>query len=226
MRLAIKFAAVLAAFSLAVPAWAQFGGPRMPGMNGVFHPAVGEGAAYHIQVRGQSEQTMEYAIVGKEDYQGQTGYWMEMSFNDPRSGGEGAMKMLMVMEGPNPGAKRMIMLMNGQAYEFPMNNPMMSGRMAQNSPHDISNDKSFTDVGTESVTVPAGTFLCHHYRASDGSGDAWISAKVSPWGLVKSVNKDSSMELVHQITDAKSKITGPVQQFDPSQMMQQRQRPN
>lgn len=225
MRVARQFAAVLAAFSLAVPAWAQFGGPRMPGMNGIFHPVVGEGAAYKIQGRGQSEQTMEFAIVGKEDYQGQTGYWMEMSFPDPRSGGQGAMKMLIVMEGPDPGTKRMIMLMNGQAVEFPMNNPMMGGRMSQAAPHDITNDKSFVDVGTETVTVPAGAFVCHHYRASDGSGDAWISSKVAPWGIVKSVSKDSSMELLRQITDAKSKITGPVQQFDPSQFMPQRQRP-
>jgi len=225
MRVANKRAAVLAALCLAVPVWAQFGGPRMPAMNGIFHPVVGEGVAYHIQGSGLTEQTMEYAIVGKEDYQGQTGYWMEMSSKDPRSGGEGVIKMLMVMEGSNSAAKRMIMLMNGQAYEFPMNNPMMGGRMAQNAPHDISNDKSFVDVGTESVTVPAGTFLCHHYRASDGSSDAWISTKVSPWGIVKSVSKVSSMELVRQFNDAKSKITGPVKPFDPMQMMQQQQRP-
>jgi hypothetical protein len=135
------------------------------------------------------------------------------------------MKSLWVSEGPNPGTKRVIMLMNGQAYEFPMNNPMMGGQMAKSAPHDISNDKSWVRVGTETITVPAGTFSCEHYRAADGSSEGWLSDKISPWSLVKSVGKDSNMVLVRQITDAKTKITGPVKPFDPMQMMQQQQRP-
>ena len=214
MRLARQCAALLAALSLALPMFAQFGGPRMSGMNGVFHPVVGQGAAYQMQDRNGSPQTMEFAVVGKEDFQGQTGYWIELSFQDSRRGGEMVMKTLQVMEGPNPGPKRMITLMNGQAYEFPMNSPMMAGRMGQNAPHDITGDKSFTDLGTETITVPAGTFVCHHYKSADG--DAWVTDKISPWGLVKSVSKDSSMVLVRQITDAKTKITGPVKPFDPS----------
>jgi outer membrane lipoprotein-sorting protein len=224
MRVARKCAAVLAALSLAVPVWAQFGGPRMPGMSGIYHPVVGQGAAYEMQGREQGMKDFEVAVVGKEDFQGQTGYWLETSFQEPR-GGAMVMKMLMVMEGPNPGAKRMIMLMNGQAYEFPMNSPMMGGQMAKSAPHDIRNDKSIVKVGTETITVPAGTFSCEHYRASDGSSDVWVSDKISPWGLVKSVSKDSTMVLSRQITDAKTKITGPVKPFDPMQMMQQQQRP-
>jgi len=221
MQLARKLAAVMAAISLAVPAWAQFGGPRMPGMSGIFHPVVGQGAVYSMQGHSEGPQTMEISVVGKEDFQGQAGYWLETSFESSR-GGPMAMKMLMVMEGSNPGAKRMIMLMNGEAYEFPMNNPMMSGRMSQSAPRDIRNDKSIVLVGAETITVPAGTFACQHYRASDGSSDVWVSDKVSPWSLVKSVGKDSTMVLTRQVTDAKTKITGPVKPFDPMQMMQQR----
>jgi hypothetical protein len=221
----VKWSAIaaLAALSLAVPAWAQFG-MHAPGISGVFHPAVGEGAAYQMQGHDRATQEMEIAVVGKEDYQGQTGYWLETSFQDPR-GGTGAMKTLMVMAGPNPGAKRMIMMMNGQAYEFPMNSPMMGGRMAQSAPHDIRNDKSIVRVGTDTITVPAGTFSCEHYRSTDSSSDFWISEKVSPWGLVKSVSKDNSMVLVRQISGATTKITGPVKPFDPMQFMQQQQHP-
>jgi hypothetical protein len=79
-------------------------------------------------------------------------------------------------------------------------------------------------VGTESITVPAGTFTCQHYRMKDGSGDAWISDKVGPWGLVKSVDKDgSSLVLTKAITDAKDHITGTPKKFDPTQMMRNRQ---
>jgi hypothetical protein len=133
------------------------------------------------------------------------------------------MKMLMVMEGPNPGAKRMIMMMNGRAFEMPMNNPMMGGQMSKQVPRDLRNDKSVVHVGTETITVPAGTYSCEHYRSSDGAYDVWVSEKVSPWGLVKSIRKDVvTYVLTRQITDAKTKITGPVQPFNPMEMMQQR----
>jgi hypothetical protein len=77
-------------------------------------------------------------------------------------------------------------------------------------------------VGTESVTVPAGTFSCQHYRAKDGSSDVWISEKVAPWGLVKMQGKNNSMVLTKVITDAKDHITGTPKKFDPMQMMRDR----
>jgi hypothetical protein len=43
-----------------------------------------------------------------------------------------------------------------------------------------------TDVGTESVTVPAGTFSAHHYQmAHAGDGIDWWIADAIPGGLVK-----------------------------------------
>ena len=221
MRVVIKFAAPAVALALAVPVWAQFGMGRGPNMRGVFHPVVGEGAAYQVQGGRGGGNDMEIAVVGKEAYQGQTGYWIEMTFGDPR-GGTGVSKSLYVMEGPNPGVKRMIMMMNGEAYEFPMNSPMMGGRAPQPQSSDVRNDKTVVDVGKESITVPAGTFSCEHYRANDGSYDVWVAEKISPWGLVKSTGKDYSMVLTRVITDAKTKITGPVKPFDPSAMMGQR----
>jgi len=64
------------------------------------------------------------------------------------------------------------------------------------------------DVGNESVTTPAGTFTAHHYRMKDGSGDFWLSEKVSPYGLIKGQGKDFTMVLTKVVTDAKDKITG------------------
>jgi hypothetical protein len=221
MRATRAVTAVLVAAALAIPLWAQFG-PQMPQMRGMWHPVVGEGAAYQMQGRGGTHE-MEIAVVGKEDFQGQTGYWIEMTSGEMQ-GHAGASKMLMVMEPPNPGVKRMIMLMNGQAYEFPMNSPMMAGRAPKAEGMDITKGGGAQKVGTETITTPAGTFECDHYRSGDPPSDVWVSSKVSPWGLVKSQSKDSTMLLTKQITDAKTKITGPVKPFDPMQMMQQ-QRP-
>jgi hypothetical protein len=222
MRIVGRIALTLAVVSLAIPVWAQFG-PRTPQMSGIWHPVVGAGAAYQLTERDGSKKEMEMAVVGEEKVDGQDAYWIEMSFQDPR-GGPGAMKTLTVMGGPNPGAKRVIFQMRGQAFEMPLNSPMMSGQ-AKGGGTDLSKGGGQL-VGTETITTPAGTFECQHYRTADPPSDAWVSAKVSPWGLVKTQGKDSSMLLTRVITDAKTKITGPVQPFDPMKMMQQgQQRP-
>ena len=74
-----------------------------------------------------------------------------------------------------------------------------------------------TQVGSETVTVPAGTFVCQHWKSSNGEDDAWLSDKVSPWGMVKYSGKDSSMVLLKTISDAKDHITGKPMSLD--QMM-------
>jgi hypothetical protein len=56
----------------------------------------------------------------------------------------------------------------------------------------------------------------------DGSGDAWISDKVSPWSLVKTQQKAETMVLTKVTTDAKDRITGTPTKFDPMQMMRNR----
>ena len=47
-------------------------------------------------------------------------------------------------------------------------------------------------VGTETSSVPTGTFTCEHYRMKDGSGDAWISDMVIPLSVVNAQDKDRS----------------------------------
>ncbi|HMD31320.1 MAG TPA: hypothetical protein VKG84_05390 [Candidatus Acidoferrales bacterium] len=209
----------LVAAALALPVWAQFG-PRMPQMNGVWHPVVGAGATYEISEHDGAKKEIEVAVVGEEKVDGQDGYWLEFSFENPR-GGPGAMKSLTVMAGPNPGTKRAIFQMNGQAFEMPMNNPRMAAQQGKGPMTDVSKSGGQL-VGTESITTPAGTFECQHYRTNDPPSDVWVSSKVSPWGVVKTQGKDSSMLLTRLITDAKTKITGPVKPFDPAAMMQQR----
>jgi hypothetical protein len=221
MRVATKCATVLTALSLTVSAGAQVG-PRMPGTNGILHPAVGAGAVYEDQGPEQGATATEVYVVGKEDFQGQTAYWIETCTHD-RRGDSRVMKMLMILEGSNAGAKRVIMSINGRFYEIRADPTI--GQMAKTSPHDILNDKSVVRVGTETVTVPAGTYSCEHYRASDSSWDVWVSDKISPWGLVKSISKGSTRVLVRQITDAQTKITGPVEVFDPTKMVQPKSRP-
>jgi hypothetical protein len=76
-------------------------------------------------------------------------------------------------------------------------------------------------VGTETITVPAGTFSCEHWTDDDGKGDVWVSSKISPMGMVKSVESGRTMVLTKVISDAKTKINGTPVKFDPKMMMQQ-----
>ena len=212
-----------AALALALPLAAQMFGPKPPSLSGVWHPVVGTGAAYEMTDKGGKNTQMEITIVGKEDVDGKPNFWLEMAMTDPRTSAPVYVKSLMSVNDSGVTSMRMVMQIPGQPdpMEMDMNmNPAGHGAK-QTTPANIA-DKAET-VGTESVTVPAGTFSCTHYRMKDGTGDAWVSDKVSPWGLVKSTGKDSSMVLTKVITDAKDHITGTPKKFDPMQMMRQGQ---
>jgi hypothetical protein len=180
--------------------------------HGVFNPAVGSGAAYEFDGKGTKNQ-VDIAVVGKEDVSGKQGSWVEMGMDNPQGGGKIYMKMLMVIDGDNASISRLVMQPPGMG---PMEMPLqtMPG-MQQSSAADVRNNAE--KVGTESVTTPAGTFTCDHYRAKDGSWEAWISAEIVPWGVVKSTSKDMNMTLTQVISNATDHITGTPQSME--QMM-------
>jgi hypothetical protein len=217
---------LLAALAMSLPLGAQMGmGSRMPDMSGIWHPVVGSGGAYELTSNDGKKSQLEMTIVGKEDVAGKPGFWMETAVTDPRSGGNMFMKYLIAPSDNGMAPSRMIIQMAGQdPMEMDMNMmaAMAGGRGPAPSatPSDIRSKAEL--VGSESVTVPAGTFTCDHYRAKDGSSDVWISDKVAPWGMVKMQGKNDSMVLTKVITDAKDHITGTPKKFDPMQMMRDR----
>jgi len=189
-------------------------GPSMP--RGLMNPVVGSGAQYEMQAADGKKMTIEYAIVGKESVNGKDAFWMEMSMT---GGPMGPMvtKMLTVMDAGGTTMSRMIMQMGSRP---PMEMP--SQMTHANTRQPMGDIKSQAElVGTESVTTPAGTFACDHYKMKDGSGDTWVSAKVLPMGVVKHTGKDSSMLLVKTMSDEKDKIVGTPQPFNPAAFTQQ-----
>lgn len=204
---------------------AQRGGMGMmgslPPMPGLQNPTVGSGAEYLVNAKGKE---MDVAIValGKEDVGGSPGFWMEQRMTSTELGGEMVMKSLIVATGPDAGIKRMIMQRPGQP---PMEMPaMMTAMMQQHQSHtpvsgSVSTERSVGDrgelVGTESVTVPAGTFNCQHYRKQEQNGpvDMWISTDVSPYALVKMTGADMSMVLKKTLTNETSHIKGEPQKM-------------
>lgn len=205
-------AIVLCSLSLASVSFAQMmrgGGP--PQFAGVFNPKVGVGAAYEVQTQ-DGKKNMEMAIVGKETVDGKDAYWYEMVMPDQRAGGEMVFKTLLVMDGENTHASKIIM-------QFPSRPPMeMPAGMGRGDhsrvPTDVRNDTE--DLGSESITVPAGTFTAEHYRTKDGSADTWVAKNAGPYGLVKHQGKDTTMVLTKVYSDYKDKITGTPQPFNPA----------
>ena len=96
---------------------------------------------------------------------------------------------------------------------------MMSMKAMQSEKSKADFRTNAQNIGTESVTTPAGTFSCEHWRDTKDGTDVWLSDKVVPWRLVKMTGTNNSMTLVHVITDAKSHITGTPMSMQ--EMMQQ-----
>ncbi len=213
------FVVVFTTLALAVPLAAQMGfGPKPPSLSGIWHPVVGAGAAYDMTDRDGKKTQMEITVVGKDDMAGKAGFWLEMAMANAQIGGTIYVKTLMSVNDAGVTSGRMIMQMPGRPpMEMDMSTNPGGRQMQQTTPANIADKAEL--VGTETITVPAGTFSCMHYKMKDGSSDAWVSEKVGPWGLVKSQGKETSMVLSKIITDATDHITGTPMKFDPMQMM-------
>src|SRR3974390_1995245 len=190
-----------------------------PAIAKVFHPTVGKGSIYETTVNSGGDaktSTTEIGIVGKEPVDGKDAYWVETSMADGK-GQPMIGKILMSMQGEVT-IHRMIVQQSGQpAMEMPMN---MTGQHKGNAEANLNDWHS---VGTESVTVPAGTFSCEHWKNDKNGSEIWTSEKGPSYGVVKEFSRNRSMVLVKVIDNYSDKITGPVQQFDMQQMMQQMQ---
>jgi hypothetical protein len=198
--------AVSMSLTLAPPVSAQMA-MSAPELRGVFKPVVGAGAGYEFVKTDGQKTHFDITIVDKDPG---GGYWTEYSIADPHSKGTVYMKMLVSQRADDVAVEHMIMQIPGQP---PMDMSAMMqgmggmGHPKQNQKIDIRAQAQ--DLGAESVTTPAGTFSCQHWRTTQDGTDVWISDKVTPWGLVKMSEKDgSSMTLARLITDAKTHITG------------------
>ena len=219
-NLKVAVASCLIVLALAIAASAQ-GGPmggmmqQGPQPRGIFNPIVGSGAQYEVQNNGKDKMNVEIDVVGKESVNGKDGYWLETAFDSQM--GQMMMKILMVSDGTTATVEKMVMQMRGGPA---MEMPAQMARMSNPNQQAIDIRSKADKVGNESVTTPAGTFTADHYRMKDGSGDFWISEKVSPYGLIKGQGKDFNMVLIKIVNDAKDQITGTPVPFNPALLMQ------
>lgn len=193
-------------------AFAQMGQPSGPSFRGEFKPVVGGWSEYQITTKGEGSMKMKVAVVGKEG----DAYWYETVME---GGKQGRTIMKMLVSG-NPedqkNIKRMIVKQgNEPAMEMPV-------QMMGQSPKAQGQTGKVIDKGTETIKVPAGTFKTQHsqYQDAEGVVDTWVYKDVSPYGMVKSVSKDTEMVLFGYGTGAKTQITETLQKFEMPQMPQ------
>jgi hypothetical protein len=211
-----KILLLAAALSLALaPSLpAQLGGLtaiKRPNIANIYHPVVGLGAVYEQTNQQGSKSTIEMSVVDKEMVGAQQGYWMEVGHAAAGNQSPNYGKMLVTDDFT---FHKVIFLMPGSSQPMEMD---LDAQAAHRNDMKQNLDK-WHSVGTESVTVPAGTFSCEHWTKDDGKGDAWVSSKVSPMGLVKYVDGGESMVLLKVLSDAKTHITGAPVKFDPQML--------
>jgi hypothetical protein len=185
-----------------------------PNIADIFKPVVGSGAAYQEQSSDEKKPAteMEMTIVGKEMTPSGEAYWMEIGHV---MGREGSMMYSKALVTKDFQFTKIVFQQPGQpAMEMPFN-PNESGKN-----HMKEEMAKWSEVGTESVTVPAGTFSCIHWKKDDGTDEVWTSDKVTPMAMVKQVGKNHSMVLTKIITGATDHIKGPVTTFDPQALGQ------
>jgi len=204
--------AAVASFGFALTGWSQGMMMRPPDLPGKFNPVVGSGAAYQMTGKDGQTHNWEVAVVGKESVDGQECYWVEMRINSEH--GKMVVKELKVYSASGAATKRRIIQMAGQPpMEVPADMGMMGGGPAAEAGHAPGELGQL--VGSESVTVPAGTFPCEHYRGTrDGkTTDVWLSSKVTPFGMIKMTGPDSSGVLQKVLDNQKSQIQGEPQKM-------------
>jgi hypothetical protein len=193
---------------------------KKPNIADIFKPVVGAGGLYEDQHSdGKRPPTqMEMTIVGKEMVDGQQGYWMEVGVVAGKTGGMTYSKMLVTNDFQ---FKKVVFQQPGQpAMEMPFD---LNGKQDNQMKDEM---EKWHQVGTETITVPAGTFNCAHWKKDAGVGEVWVSDKVTPIGMVKSISEGgSTMTLLKVITGASDHITGPVTKFDPQAFMNQHKKP-
>jgi hypothetical protein len=201
-----------------VPANGQMGMDlfRRPAITKAIHPVVGKGAQYQTVNKDNADKPtmMELGVISKESVDGKDAYWMQ--FANIRDGKTTVGKALVTPDDFQ--FHRMIMEIPGQgAMEMPVN-------QSARSKADL-NDRmnEWHSAGSDTITVPAGTFSCEHWRNDKDGSDIWTSDKVTPFGMVKELRPNSTTVLVKVLDSVPDRIAGPVKKFDMQQMMQQMQ---
>jgi hypothetical protein len=186
-----------------------------PKFFGMFSTTVGSWSEYAVtETEGGKKSTMRNAIVGKEG----DAFWYEVSIFE--GGVRNIIKMYLKGDPNNPENIQRLIMKNGDqpAQEMPREFVVMGRRMATTMFQTRSGssvvdqpDLKTEEVGTEQVTVPAGSYTVTRNRILDSAGKVLatydFNKDVLPFGVVRSATDKVTMELLATGKDAVSLIT-------------------
>jgi len=213
-RSAVLLLPVLMAGSLPVLAQAPPANAP-PKFFGVFATTVGGWSEYAVtETEGGKKSTMRNAVVGKEG----DSFWYEVAITE--GGVRNIIKMFLKGDPNNPENIQRLIMKNGDqpAQEMPREFVVMGRRMATTmfetrSGSSVVNQPNLKaeEMGTEQVTVPAGSFSVTRNRILDATGKVLatfdFNKDVLPFGIVSSKTDKVQIELIATGKDAVSQIT-------------------
>jgi hypothetical protein len=215
MKKFVSIVSILLTLIFTQIAYAQFGKTSGPSFHSEFKPVIGGWSEYQMTTKGNPPTKMKVAVVGKEG----DAYWYETVMEGGREGRTITKMLVSGSPEDQKNIKRMIFKQgNDPAMEMPT-------EMMQQSSKGQGQTGKIIDKGTETIKVPAGTFKTQHMQYQDvETVDTWIYKDVSPYGMIKSVSKDTEMVLIGYGTGAKTQITETPQKFEMPQMPEGRPR--
>ncbi len=222
-----SLAASLLVLVVATPASPQAAARNIP--PAFWKPVVGSGAAYvmdeMLDSRTPLKMEMTITVTGTEAVAGKTGYWVEMANRDARFG-TGRTRLLYVGDRTHLDIKKMLFQVgNGPLTEMPTGDTDEKESATTHDLELLGTEPITTPAGTfvcqhyrtkatkaasgeeepppsgeegDEAQPPAGPAP----RAGGDSEDYWLSDKVTPFGMVKTVSKSGTMTLVRLITNA------------------------
>ncbi len=162
-------------------------------------PDVGEFALVRLNSPNQ-DVDLRFAVIGAEAVDGVTHFWMEIVAN-PTGSEERLITQLLVPAYPFDvrDVEGYVLKIPGQpATRMPKSMIMQLGADAGAEMAWQRACAEAVDLGSGTVTVPAGTFDARHFRTRDEDGvdaDVWLSRSV-PFAVIMMDHPDGKMELV------------------------------
>ncbi len=207
----LRTLAVVALALLATPSAPAQAAPPASGFCGVASQnlKVGSWATYRVTDRQGQATNMRFAALPGKPVNGVEHVWVEMSMEI--APGARMVTQVLVPGFPYESGAIKEMVMQSDPATPPMRMPTeMLTRMAAiggPNPADVACG-AMQKVGTETITVPAGTFITDRYRNTKAGGESWVTSN-GPNGIafVKAAFATGTMELAASGTGAVSSFT-------------------
>lgn len=213
-----------AALAQNLPLAGMLPGARQPGQAGPSTSSagaagaaeVGTWAEYRFRRGAEAPLRVRYSLVERSP----EGDWLETQYL--RGGGTADRLLVRVLvEGridrmTKQGRIKRVILQQGsmQALELP------TSRGAEALPPSVPAGGPAQTIGTEALQIGDRSVVTRHVRAREGPSvtDAWVSAEVPLWGLVRFSSRRYHLELLDFGAGARSALVGEPVRFDPTQL--------